>query len=88
MANPYVDYNPAPSSFGTIGAIVTPGNTDLEPIAKAVICLTAGNITIVPVGNSNEVTLSFVGVPAGFVPPYQVKRVVSGTTATVATISG
>lgn len=87
MTNPYVDYNPAPSSFGTIGTIVTPGNTDLDPIAKAVICLTAGNITIVPVGNSNAVTLSFVGVPAGFVPPFQVRRVTAAT-ATVATISG
>lgn len=72
-------------SLGTTSRIVTPGATDLDPIAKAVICLTAGDITIVPVGNANAVTLAFVGVPAGFIPPFRVRRVTAAT-ATVATV--
>jgi hypothetical protein len=75
------------SSFGTTSRIVTPGATDLDPIAKGVVCLTTGNITIVPVDNADGVTLAFVGVPAGFIPPFRVRRVTAAT-ATVATIDG
>ena len=65
--------------------MVTPGATDLDPVAKAVVCLTSGNVTIVPDGNENATTISFVGVPAGFIPPYRVRRVTAAT-ATIATI--
>lgn len=83
--DPFASTIKAADSFGTTSRIVTPGATDLDPIAKAVICLTAGDITIVPVGNANAVTLAFVGVPAGFVPPFRVRRVTAAT-ATVATV--
>lgn len=83
----YQSFVSSPESFGTTARIVTPGATDLDPIAKGVVCLTAGDITIVPVGNDNAVTLAFVGVPAGFIPPYRVRRVTAAT-ATVATIDG
>lgn len=78
-------YSPSASSFGRKARIVTPGATDLDPVAKAVVCLTAGNITIVPLGNADGVTITFTGVPAGFVPPYVVRRVTAAT-ATVATV--
>lgn len=85
MADPYDSIQPNGQTFGRAGRLVTPGSSDLDPIAKGVVCLTAGDITIVPVGNANGDTLAFVGVPAGYVPPYQVRRVTAAT-ATVATI--
>ena len=77
--------SPSASSFGRKARIVTPGATDLSPTTKGVVCLTAGNLTIVPVGNADGVTIAFVGVPAGYIPPYKVRRVTAAT-ATVATI--
>jgi hypothetical protein len=85
MADPNAEYPATPSSFGRKSRIVTPGATDLDPIAKAVVCLTAGDITVVPVNNDNAVTITFAGVPAGYVVPFQVRRVTAAT-ATVATI--
>lgn len=85
---PWTDYSATPDSLGTKGAVVAPGNDDLADTVKGVVCLTAGNLTIVPAGNAPAATLAFVDVPAGFVPPYRVRRVVAGTTATVATIEG
>jgi hypothetical protein len=87
MADPFSSNSPTPSSFGTVGTIITPGATDLDPIAKAITLLTAGNVTIVPVGNDNADTLAFVGLPAGWVSPYRVRRVTAAT-ATVATVEG
>lgn len=81
----FESYPPSQLSFGRKGRVVTPGATDLDPIAKAVVCLTTGNLTIVPVGNANGDTLTFTGVPVGFTPPYQVRRVTAAT-ATVATV--
>lgn len=79
------------SSFGSSSQLVTPSNTvDLSPApVKAVVCLTAGNIAVVPVNNADSVPLAFVGVSAGFVPPFSVRRVMAtGTTCTVATVEG
>lgn len=85
MSDPSAFYSATPSSFGTKSRIITPGATDLDPIAKSVVCLTAGDITVVPTANANGVTLSFVGVAAGYVVPFRVRRVTAAT-ATVATI--
>ena len=85
MSDRFANFTPTPDSFGTVGAVITPGASDLSPFAKAVVCLTAGNITIVPVGNADAATLAFVGVPAGFIPPYRVRRVTAAT-ATVASV--
>lgn len=76
-----------PSTFGAIGRLVTPGTTDLPDGVKAVVCLGAGDITIVPADNDNAVTITFTGVPAGYVPPYVVRRVTAATMA-VATVEG
>lgn len=75
------------NDFGTIGEIVTPGAVDLPFDTKAVVCLTSGNITIVPHGNDDGDTLTFTDVSAGFTPPYRVRRVTAAT-ATVATVRG
>lgn len=72
-------------SFGRKGRAVTPGSTDLDPIAKAVVMLATGDITIIPVGNADSATLTFTACPVGFMPPYQVRRVTacSSSCATV-----
>jgi hypothetical protein len=62
-------------TFGRKGRVIVPGAVDLDPVAKAVVMLAAGDITIVPVGNANNQTLAFVGLPAGALVPYQVRRV-------------
>jgi hypothetical protein len=76
------------SDFGRSSRDVTPadGSDNVEPYAR-VVCLTTGNISVIPVKNADAVTIDFVGVPAGYVVPFYVRRVLStGTTATVATI--
>lgn len=68
-------------SFGPRGRVITPGAVDLDPVAKSVVMLTAGDITIVPTGNANGDTLAFSGLPAGYVIPYRVRRVTACTGA-------
>lgn len=72
-------------NYGRKGAAITPGASDLDPIPKAVVMTTTGDITIVPDGNANATTITFTGCPVGFMPPYVVRRVTScsGTCATV-----
>ncbi len=85
MADPYSSFAKTPSGFGRKGRIITPGASDLDPIAKGIVCLTSGDVTVVPVGNANGDTIQFEDVPAGYVVPYQVRRVTAAT-ATVASI--
>lgn len=87
MADPFSNTAQTASTFGTTGRIVTPGVTDIDPVAKAIVTLTAGDVTVVPVNNANGVTLAFVGVPAGWVCPFRVRRVTAAT-AVVATVDG
>lgn len=63
-----------PTTFGLAGRNITPSADLLDPPAKAVVMLQDGDITIVPL-NSPAVSLSFVGVPAGYIPPYVVGKV-------------
>lgn len=72
-------------SFGRKGRAVTPGSSDLDPIAKAIVMLAEGDITFIPVDNATSDTLTFTGVPAGFVVPFHVRRVTacSSSCATV-----
>lgn len=76
------------SHFGRRGAAITPHDTnDLDPYAKAVVVTGAGNLVIMPTKNADDVTITFTGVPVGFIPPYEVRRVLAtGTTATVARV--
>ena len=85
MADPYESAIPNRFTFGRVGAVITPGATDLDPVAKTVVLLTSGNVTIMPSGNDNGDTLAFVGLPAGYIFPYQVRRVTAAT-ATVASV--
>jgi hypothetical protein len=68
-------------SFGRKGRVITPGATDLNPIAKSVIMLADGDITIVPDGNDNATTITFTGVFVGFIVPYVVRRVTACTSS-------
>jgi hypothetical protein len=83
--DPYSGFSTTPDSFGTRGTILTPGETDINPVPKAIVCLTAGNLTVLPFGNPDGETIAFVGVTAGFVPPFRVRRVTAAN-ATVASI--
>lgn len=81
----YSTYSSGPSSLGRKGRVITPGATDIDPIAKSVTALTDGDVTVVPVDNADVDTLAFVGVSPGWICPYQVRRVTAAT-AVVATI--
>lgn len=75
-------------SFGNDGRLVTPhDSTNLDPVAKAVsVSSIAGgaNLSIVTL---KDTTINYVGITAGFIPPYRVKRVnLTGTTCTVYTV--
>lgn len=83
--DPYSSHSATPGSFGRKSRIITPGATDLDPIAKSVVMLATGDITVVPVSNSDATTIAFVGVPAGWVCPFQVRRVTAASVS-VATI--
>ncbi len=84
MADPYTDTAPSPQSSGRRGRVVT---EDLPVIPKAVVLLTAGNVSVIPVHNEDDEPLAFVGVHAGCPIVFQVRRVMAtGTTATIATI--
>lgn len=67
------------TSFGTGGAAITPGASDLPLDTKAIVCTATGNVTIVPWNNADAATLTFTGCPVGFMPPYRVRRVTAAT---------
>lgn len=69
-------------SFGQKGRLITPAGTDLDPIAKSVYMLTAGDITFMPAGQSGTLTAS---LPAGAIIPYRIRQVTActGTCATI-----
>ena len=81
------NFAPTPFSFGRRGVLVTPSDTtDLPKPVKAVVVVGAGDVAIIPTLNSDEESILFEGCEMGFVPPYQVPRVLAtGTTATVYT---
>jgi len=81
MSDPFASFTDTPATFGRRGDIITPGAIDLDPIPKAVVMLDFGNITVVPMDNANEATIDFVGVSAGFMPPFRVRRVTAATAA-------
>lgn len=87
MVDRWKDHPPSPQSLGRKGATITPGASDLPAGTKGVVLLTSGDVTIVPADNDDAATLTFTGAPAGFIPPYVVRRVTAAT-ATVATIEG
>jgi hypothetical protein len=83
--DPYASFATTRDSYGTKSRAVTPAATDINPVPKAVVCATGGDITVVPLNNADAGTITFTGVAAGFIPPFQVRRVTAAT-ATVYTI--
>jgi len=75
-----------PTAFGYSGAVITPGASDLPLNVKAIVCLSPGDVTIVPFNNADGATITFSGCQVGFCPPYVVRRVTAatGSWATVA----
>jgi hypothetical protein len=76
-------YADTPGSLGRRTVPVTVGQTISEQ-AKAIVCLTEGNLTVIAVDNSDSEAVSFVAVPAGFIPPFRVRKVTAATAAVVA----
>lgn len=87
---PFPNSTPVPSrsSFGGSGAPIVPSDAnDLTTYAKAIVVTAAGNLVILPAKNADGSTITFTGVPVGFIPPFRVRRVMAtGTTASVAAI--
>lgn len=83
----FASFVASPLSFGARGRVITPSNTDLDEIVKAVVCLDFGNITVVPAENEDNETITFTGVSAGFCPPFRIRRVTAATMP-VATVEG
>jgi hypothetical protein len=62
-------------SFGRESRVITPSASNLDPIAKAVVMLATGDITVVPRDNEDATTIAFTGLPAGYIIPFIVRRV-------------
>lgn len=73
--------------YGSKSQEITPGATDLADSVRYVVMSETGDITVVPKNNSAGDTISFTGVPAGFVPPFEVRKVTAAT-VTVYSIEG
>lgn len=56
------------SSFGRSTRAIS-GATALDPIAKAIVMLQAGDVTVTPADGA--ATLAFVGLPAGYIIPFR-----------------
>ncbi|UXN74489.1 hypothetical protein N8D56_04940 [Devosia sp. A8/3-2] len=89
MASPeWNDGSASSSAFGRKGRVVVPSDTvDLDPIAKGIQVVAAGNLVYVPAGNDPATgAIAVTDAPVGFVPIHRVRRVkATGTTATVVT---
>jgi hypothetical protein len=88
MASPeWNDGSSSSTSFGRKGRVVTPSDTvDLDPIAKAIQVVSAGNLVYIPAGNSDANPITVTDAPVGYIPIHIVRRVkATGTTATVVT---
>ncbi|UQD96139.1 spike base protein, RCAP_Rcc01079 family [Bradyrhizobium japonicum] len=73
-------------TMGRRGTVVVPGPNDFVAVApKGLVVLSAGDATVIPVENSDTGTLSFVGLTAGQLIPFMVRRVTAAT-AVLATI--
>ncbi|SFZ86012.1 hypothetical protein SAMN02983003_3184 [Devosia enhydra] len=88
--DPFALAAPALLGFGKSGRVVTPHNTnDLNPYAKAIQVVAAGNLVYLPVGNADGDNITVTSAPVGYMPPHRVRRVLAtGTTATVVTVDG
>lgn len=75
--------------YGSASQDVTPDGSDvtLETKVRYVVVTTAGTIKVIALKSGDGDVITFVDVPAGFVPPFRVRKIIAaGTTASVATI--
>ncbi len=74
-------------SFGNKSRTVTRSDSvDLNTYAKLLVTV-GGTLVVLPVENADVDTVNLGTVAAGFIPPFNVRRVMlTGTTATVITI--
>ena len=81
-------YQTPTHEYGGAGKLIVKSDTvDLDPYAKSIVVITAGNLIIIPVENADADTITFTAAPVGFIPPYAVRRVLAtGSTAAVATV--
>jgi hypothetical protein len=75
-------------SYGNKTLPVTPSDTvDLASYPKAVVVITAGNLSVLPAQNADGATVLFTAAPVGFSPPFTVRRVLAAlTTAAVVAV--
>lgn len=62
---------------------VTPAATDFSRVARAVVILSAGDVTLIPADNAVGEAFSFTGLSAGTILPIMTRRITAAT-ATVA----
>ena len=85
--DPFASSASTPTSFGGSARTVSPSNTtDLDPYARLLVTV-GGTLAVVPKRQANDTAVDLGTVAAGFVVPFEVRRVyATGTTATVITI--
>lgn len=75
--------------FGERARVLSGDASDIANIPEdgvRVVALGEGDMTVVPTLNTNGETVAFVGVQAGFIPPFFVRRVTVAPAAGFATI--
>lgn len=74
--------------LGRKARVVTPSDTDdLEPYARAIEVVTAGNLVFLPMENDDADTITVTAAPVGYRTSVAVRRVLAtGTTAAVVTV--
>ncbi len=85
--DPFASTASTPTSFGGSARTVSPSDsTDLNPYARLLVTV-GGTLAVVPKRQANDTAVNLGTVAAGFVVPFEVRRVyLPGTTATVITI--
>jgi hypothetical protein len=84
-SDPWRTERPTLNSIGRRAVTVVPSDSSDLAAYGRVVLLTAGNVNVLPVDNADSDTEPFVGLPAGYVIPFLVRRVLAtGTNATVA----
>lgn len=78
------------TAYGRKGRVVTPSDgSDLPDVAKTVTVTGIGSgavLQVLPADNDDGEWITFTGVPVGFSPQYQIRRVGTATTCTVASV--
>ncbi len=83
-------FSSSPQGLGRTSNAVTPSDTvDFTKYPKTLVVTAAGNLVVLPLTAADDGahTITFTGLPVGFIMPFRVRRVLAtGTTASVATI--